>query len=123
MTEDGKTAAQAKTAKTTRHIAGSDAPDDGLVGVLALAGQGYFEAVAAMHETFMQIANDQRSANAEAAQAIGQCHNFNEAMQVQSDLLRSSGAAYMRGWSRWLDTSSRFAAERLGQLGQSRQTH
>ena len=120
MTEDGKTATQAKTTKTTRQDAGSDIEGNGIVDAFAQAGQNYFEAMAAMHETFMQIADDQKNANAEAAQACGRCHSFNEAMQVQSDLLRSSGAAYMRGWQRWLDTSSRFAAERLGQ---SRQTH
>ena len=120
MIEDGKTSTQAKTAKTARQSAGSDVQGEGIVGAWAQAGQNYFEAMAAMHETFMQIVDDHRSANAEAAQAIGRCHSFNEAMQVQSDLLKSSGAAYMRGWQRWLDASGRFAAEHLGQ---PRQTH
>jgi hypothetical protein len=119
MTEDGKTATQAKTAKTARQSVGSDMQGDGIADALAQAGQNYFEAMAAMHETFMQIADDHRNVNAEAAEAIARCHSFNEAMQIQSDLLRSSGAAYMRGWQRWLDTSSRFAADHLVQPRQA----
>lgn len=115
MTEDRKPVERPKPARIENHAQGFDIAGTEVVDALSQAGQKYFLAVAALNEAVMQVANDHMAASTEAAQALGKCHSLPEAMRVHSDLAKSNGEAFVRGWSRWLDTSNRLMSESLGQ--------
>jgi len=97
---------QAKPAQSASQKQGADVYENRIIDVWSRTTRSYLRSMATLNEVAMQIANAQMSANADAAEMLGQCHDFNEAMKVHSKLVRCSGEACMRGWTRWLDASN-----------------
>jgi hypothetical protein len=114
MNDDRTNAGHAKTARSANANRRANPYEQGIMGVWSRAGQNYLYSMAALNEAAMQIANEQMSASAEAARTLGQCHDLNEAMQVHSKLMQSSGEACVRGWARWVDASNELLSGTLG---------
>ena len=111
MTADTSKADHDKSTKGAYQKVNGVIFQDGVMGTLSRAGQCYFYTLAALNDAAAYVATEQTSANMEAARTLAQCHDFGEAVQVQSRLLKSSGEAYMRGWSRWIEASNQYMSD------------
>jgi hypothetical protein len=112
MSEERKTADQSGPSKKQH----GNATDYGFMEVVSYTGRNYLDTIAALNDAMVQLANEHMRANVDAARTLGQCQNLTDVMQVQSDLMKTSGEAYAKGWAKLMDTSSRFMSDSLEQF-------
>ena len=100
MTTKGTINGGERAAKSAAHGDNAKILQDGVMGAISQAGQNYLYAMAAMNDAAAQMAAEQMSANMKAADTLGKCRDFGEAMQAHSNLMKSSSEVCMRGLNR-----------------------